>query len=204
MKTERIRLEKVSTDNKWEQTLSFLKHCTFSCWSGGLNSSSGDFSWADTCPWPARLPQRCLLCLRDWRDLPCRWKPVHTHNGKPGHSADIHAPGVWRHRSVHHPHPDTLGTVTAWFHSTAYQDPPERCPWHSAQHCSAEPGQFWSKPQVSPAGHVELLSQHLFTQEKHVYLSCCEKNTTNLLFIPHPGLQLTIYCVLWPAPSTLR
>lgn len=100
-----------------------LKPCLFSCRSGGLDSSSGDLGRADPRPRPAGLPQRRLLRLRDRRDLPGGREPVHPHHGQPGHAAHIHAPGVRRHRPVHHPYPDTLGAVAARFHPTAHQDP---------------------------------------------------------------------------------
>lgn len=159
---------------KFKQDLAFLKHLFFSL--GGFDSSSGDLSWADPRPWPVRLPQWCLLRLRDWRDLPGGWEPVHPHNGQPRHTTHFYAPRVWHHRPVHYPYSDTLGAITARLHSTAHQDPTKRCSRNPAQYRSAKLGQFWPQPQVSPAGHIKVIL-------------CCSLTDLRIGFFPFPAKE---------------
>ena len=122
--------------------------------SGGLHSRAGHLRRENSCPGPTCVPQWCLLRLRDWGDLPGGWESVHSHHGQPGHPADLHAPGVWCHCAVNHPHTHAVGAVAAWFHPPAHKDQTQRCPRHSAQHRSPESGQLWPQPKVS---HIKMM-----------------------------------------------
>lgn len=122
------------------------------CFPGGFHGRSGDLGRTHPGAGPVRLPQRRLLRLRDRGDLPGGREPVHADHGQPGHAAHLHAPGVRRHRPVHHPHPVALGAVPAGLHPPAHQDPAQGRPRHPAEHCPAQPGQLRPQPQVRPRG----------------------------------------------------
>lgn len=134
---------------KWCQINIQPKHVPLRPTSGGLQRRAGDFGRPHTGLGPDRLPQRYLLRLRDRGDLPGGREPVHADHRQPRHAAHLHAPGVRRHRALHHPHPHALGALSARLHPTAHQDQAQRRPRDAPQHRPPQPGQLRPQPQVT-------------------------------------------------------
>lgn len=80
--------------------------------------------------------------------MSCGWESVYIDHCQPGHTAHLHASGVWSHCQVHHSHTDAVGALTTRLHPPAHQNSPQGCPWDAAEHRAAQPGELRPQPAV--------------------------------------------------------